>query len=165
MDRRGGPLLGWRAWRVADTRAGLRLRSAVYDDDWAPGLALDARCSAGHDAPAAQCSCGIYAARSAAEAKRYLVGRDDPDVVHRVVGLVALTGAVVEHERGWRGESGRPARIWVPSAHTNGEAAPAAAVVAALGVYRVRIDVVPAFAPAIPFGKGRALPGGNLTPG
>ena len=149
MDRRADPIVGWRAWRIATGRYGLRLRSAVYEDEWPPGIEIAARCAqGGHAAPATGCTCGIYAARDPAEAVRYLVGRDDTDVVHRVVGLVALTGAVVEHARGWRAERGFPARLWVPAADTNGEAAPAAEVVAGLHAYGVRVDLVPAFAPA-----------------
>ena len=149
MDRRIGPILGWRAWRVATGRDGLRLRSAVYDDDWPPRVAIAACCGhGGHAAPATGCACGIYATRDAAEAVRYLVGRDDAGIVHRVVGLVALTGMVVEHAWGWRAEHGFPARLWVPAADTNGEAAPAAEVVARLAVYGVRVELLPAFAPA-----------------
>jgi hypothetical protein len=149
VDGRARPILGWRAWRIATGRDGLRLRSAVYDDEWPPGVEVGARCGhSGHAAPATDCACGIHAARDPAEAVRYLVGRDDPGVVHRVVGLVALTGTVVEHARGWRAERGFPARLWVPAADTNGEAAPAAEVVAGLGAYGVRVELVPAFAPA-----------------
>jgi hypothetical protein len=149
VERRTGPIVGWRAWRVATSREGLRLRSAVYDDEWPPGVEIAARCAHdGHAAPAIGCACGIYAARDPAEAVRYLVGRDDTDVVHRVVGLVALTGVVVEHTRGWRAERGVAARLWVPAADTNGEAAPVAEVVAGLRAYSVRVELVPAFAPA-----------------
>lgn len=149
MGRRTGPIVGWRAWRVATSRDGLRLRSAVFDDEWLPGVEIASRCAdGGHAAPATGCACGIYATRHPAEAVRYLVGRDDTDVIHRVVGLVALTGVVVEHAQGWRAEYGSPARLWVPAADTNGELAPAAEVVAGLGGYGVRIDLVPAFAPA-----------------
>ena len=149
MDGRAGPILGWRAWRVATGRDGLRLRSAVFDDEWPPGVEFTARCERGrHAAPATGCACGIHAARDPAEAARYLVGRDDSDVVHRVVGIVALTGVVVEHAHGWRAERGQPVRLCVPAADTNGEAAPAAEVVAGLSAYGVRVDLVPAFAPA-----------------
>ncbi len=148
MDGRAGQILGWRAWRIANGRDGMRLRSAVYDDDWPPGVEIAARCGHdGHAAPATGCACGIYAARDPAEAVRYLVGRDDANIVHRVVGLVALTGVVVEHARGWRAQRGIAARLWVPAADTNGEAAPAAEVVAGLGTYGVRVELVPAFAP------------------
>ena len=149
MDGLEGAVVGWRAWRVAETRAGLRLRSGVYDDEWQPGAELAARCLVGgHGVPWVSCSCGIHAARKPGEAARYLVGRDDSDIVHRVVGLVALTGRVVEHERGWRGERGLPVRLWVPASDTNGEPAPAADVVARLGTYGVRVDLVPASVPA-----------------
>ena len=148
MDGRAGPILGWRAWRISTSRDGLRLRSAVFDDAWEPGAEFVGSCTdGGHAVPCEACACGVHAARDPSEAARYLVGRDDPDVVHRVVGLVTLTGRVVEHERGWRAERGMPRRLWVPAADTNGETAPAAGVVVGLGAYGVRVDLVPAFAP------------------
>jgi hypothetical protein len=149
VDRRTDPIVGWRAWRVAATGDCLRLRSAVYDDVWTPGVELGATCPhRAHAAPDESCTCGIYAARDPAGAVRYLVGRDDPDVVHRVVGLVRLTGIVVEGRRGWRAQVAYPVRLWVPAADTNGTPAPAAEVVAGLGGYGARVDLVPAYAPA-----------------
>jgi hypothetical protein len=109
-------VLGWRAWRVAETRLGLRLCSVIYDEVWEPGRALQATCHGGgapHAAPAATCSCGIHALRGRAEAARYLVGRNDPLIVDRVLGLVALWGVVFEGERGWRGRFAYPERLWV----------------------------------------------------
>jgi hypothetical protein len=149
VERRTEAIVGWRAWRVAATRGGLRLRSAVYDDDWKPGVPVAARCR--HDSqapPALDCSCGIHAARHPRAAARYLVGRDDADVVHRIIGLVRLTGSVVEHEHGWRAARGLPARLWVPAADTNGEPAPAIEVVHGLEPYGVRVELLRAFAPA-----------------
>jgi hypothetical protein len=71
-------------------------------------------------------------------ATRYLLGRNDPNVIGRVVGLVALWGDVCEGVDGWRGGFAYPARIWVP-------ASPHATEVAdALEVYRVPVDVLAA---------------------
>lgn len=109
-----GPLVGWRVWRVAETRAGLRLLSAVYDDVWLPRREAVASCRHGHDAPDAACVCGIHALADRATAIRYLVGRNDPGVVGRVLGLVSLWGTVVECERGWRAERAYPLRLWAP---------------------------------------------------
>lgn len=83
----------------------------LYDDVWEPGRPLAARCEHGHSAPDARCGCGIYAARDPAEARRYLVGRDEPGVVGRVLGRVLLWGLVVEGEHGWRGELAYPAQL------------------------------------------------------
>jgi hypothetical protein len=78
---------------------------------WEPGHGLAAACAKGHPAPDPACSCGIYAARDPEEARRYLVGRDDPHVVGRVLGRVALWGTVVEGERGWRASRAHPVEI------------------------------------------------------
>jgi hypothetical protein len=115
------PLRGWRAWRVTESRAGLRLCSVIYDEVWTPGQPLRATCAAGegeHRSPAAGCGCGIYASRSSTAAARYLIGRNDPFVRHRVVGVVSLWGAVFEGAGGWRAELAYPNRLWVP--HTPG---------------------------------------------
>jgi hypothetical protein len=83
----------------------------LYDDVWEPGRPLAARCEHGHFAPDARCACGIYAARDPAEARRYMVGRDEPNVVGRVLGRVFLWGVVVEGKYGWRGELAYPAQL------------------------------------------------------
>jgi hypothetical protein len=78
---------------------------------WEPGRPLAARCEHGHSAPDLDCACGIYAARDPAEARRYLVGRDEADVIGRVLGQVFLWGRVVEGEHGWRAERAYPAAL------------------------------------------------------
>ena len=111
------PLRGWRTWRVIETPAGLRLCSVIYDEIWMPGQPFRATCLAaggGHDAPAAGCECGIYASRDCAHVSRYLIGRNDPLIVHRVVGVVALWGGVFEGVGGWRAAFAYPDRLWVP---------------------------------------------------
>ena len=75
---------------------------------WEPGLPLAAACPHGHSAPLLTCACGIYAARRPDDAVVYLTGRDEPGVVGRVLGRVALWGAVVEAEDGWRAEYAYP---------------------------------------------------------
>ncbi len=91
---------GWRVWCVRETASGLQLASVVHDADWPVGGELTACCVDGDH--------GIHAARDPAAIWSYLRGRDDPDVIARVLGRVALTGRVVEHEHGWRGERARP---------------------------------------------------------
>ena len=91
---------GWRVWCVRETASGLRLASVVHDGDWPVGGELVACCvDGGH---------GIHAARDPAAIWSYLRGRDEADVIARVLGRVALTGHVVEHEHGWRGERAYP---------------------------------------------------------
>jgi hypothetical protein len=120
------PLRGWRAWRVVETRTGLRLCSVIHDQVWQPGRPLQATCAGAggaHRAPAAGCTCGIYGSRSSVEAARYLIGRNDPSIVHRVVGVVALWGAVFEGVAGWRAARAYPERLWVPNVPRAGEIA------------------------------------------
>ena len=82
----------------------------LYDDVWEPGRPLAAACPHGHPASTLECACGIYAARDPESALVYLTGRDEPGVVGRVLGRVALWGLVVEGEHGWRGEACLPVR-------------------------------------------------------
>jgi hypothetical protein len=85
-----------------------------------------------------RCGCGIYASRSNVDAAKYLIGRNDPLVVHRVVGLVRLWGAVFEGSRGWRAELAYPDRLWVPQV-------PAACEIARLlGVYGIPVEAIAA---------------------
>jgi hypothetical protein len=107
-----GEAIGWRAWRVVEDEDELRLASVLYDDVWPPGEPLVARCAAGHSAPDFDCACGIYAAKRLELALPYRVGRDERGTVGRVVGLVALSGDVIEHADGWRASHARPLRFW-----------------------------------------------------
>ncbi len=88
-----------------------RLQSVLYDDVWEPGHGLTAACQHEHLAPYAACACGIYAVREPEGARRYLLGRDEPNVVGRVLGQVFLWGTVVEAEHGWRASFAYPARL------------------------------------------------------
>jgi len=134
---------------VTAERGVLRLRSAVFDERWEPAEALAAACPRGHRAPEPDCACGLYAVRAPAGAVRYLVGRDDPDVVHRVVGQVALWGLTIEGEDGWRAAYAAPVRLLVPAGRTDGRPVAAGAVAEALAAqYGLRADVVDADEPS-----------------
>ncbi len=116
------PVRGWRAWVVTETAAGFRLGSVLHDVLWhvgEPALA-DCRNPDGkaplHPVPGRECDCGFYAARDPADALSYLVGRDEPSTVCRVLGEVALWGHVLETEYGWRGSHAYPLRLYVPDA-------------------------------------------------
>jgi hypothetical protein len=125
-----GALIGWRVWCVVREGGELRLGSVIQDDVWPAGAAFVARCRAheppanrqlrrepeGHVAPAAGCTCGIYAAREPAAAWTYLRGRDEPHTVARVIGRVMLWGRVVEHEGGWRAERAYPLDVYTGDA-------------------------------------------------
>lgn len=113
-----GVIVGWRTWFVMRTKGGMRLESRA---GWVPGEPLRAECHrahvfigrAWHDAPARGCLCGIHAVSDPAT----LIGA--PGAARRdllrcgaaVAGQVALWGRVIEHERGWRAEHGKPLSI------------------------------------------------------
>ena len=116
------PVRGWRTWIVTETAAGLRLGSVLHDVLWhvgEPALA-DCRTPDGqappHPVPGPECGCGFYAARDPADVLSYLVGRDEPSTVCRVLGEVALWGHVLETEFGWRGSHAYPLRLYVADA-------------------------------------------------
>jgi hypothetical protein len=107
-----GEAIGWRAWRVVEDGDELRLASVLYDDLWPDEEPLVAACPSGHRAPDFDCTCGIYAAKRLEVALPYRVGRNEAGTLGRVLGLVALSGDVIEHAEGWRASHARPLRIW-----------------------------------------------------
>jgi hypothetical protein len=106
-----GEAIGWRAWRVVEHEDEVRLASVIYDVVWPADGLLSATCSKGHDAPDFDCACGIYAAKRLELALPYRIGRDDRRTLGRVVGLVALSGDVIEHRDGWRASHARPLAV------------------------------------------------------
>ncbi|MBN2114388.1 MAG: hypothetical protein JW785_09705 [Acidimicrobiia bacterium] len=90
------PILGFRTWQP--TRQGMRGVVQFW-----PKPRLEAFCPHGpgvpHDSPG--CRCGIYASKEAATLAGVPWGAWPRPLVH---GLVALTGKVVEHERGYRAQ-------------------------------------------------------------
>lgn len=107
-----GEVIGWRAWRVVEDDGEARLASVLYEDLWPDGEPLVAHCVHGHEAPDFECACGIYAAKRRELALPYRIGRDDSRTIGRVLGLVCLSGDVVEHRDGWRASHARPFRVW-----------------------------------------------------
>jgi hypothetical protein len=117
------PLLGWRAWTVAETEDGLELRSLVYAHAWPVGEPMRRVCEPGGclaarwpDQPHA---CGIHAFKERTDAELYPAtwearrsgGSRSPDVY--AIGRVSLWGRVVEHERGYRAELAYPFDLFV----------------------------------------------------
>jgi hypothetical protein len=121
------PAMGWRTWIVEETVAGWRLRSVIYPATWRPceRLAADCRRSnvkpvESHFPPALACNCGVHAGRTPAELRSYCVsGQRWPGscetALPRPIGVVALWGRVVEHEKGFRGTYAYPRRLYVPA--------------------------------------------------
>jgi hypothetical protein len=118
-------VLGWRAWIVTETPAGLRLGSILHDFVWMLDEPAIAACRRDedpfaeplppHPVPSVACNCGFHAARDPADALSSLRGRDEPGTVCRILGEVALWGQVVETEAGWRASHAYPARLYVPA--------------------------------------------------
>lgn len=97
----GGELLAWRLWRLCRwvPDGSLRLMSAFRDTVWdGPVLTADHL-----PIGVPNCGSGVYALKSALRPNRqyfdWLLGRDT-----WVRGWVALSGQVVEHERGYRAQ-------------------------------------------------------------
>lgn len=156
------PFVGWRVWDVVALDGRLRLCSLSFWTIWVPGQASSAVCRralldvhrAGildHPAPHPRCTCGFYAAASAAQVLAY--AHQFPrraDALHRVVGRVRLWGMVVVCEGGWRAELAYPSALFVPSARGGRwrrgrlapPAAPVEAVASALACYGVPVEIV-----------------------
>jgi hypothetical protein len=104
--------VGWRAWSVEETQDGIRLGSVIHDAIWDPGVAAVAGCAHSHRAPDASCNCGFHAARDPVDAFSYLLGRDGPRTLCRVLGEVVLADRLVETEAGWRASKAYPVRLY-----------------------------------------------------
>lgn len=117
-------VLGWRAWIVTETAAGLRLGSVLHELTWEIDEPVIAECRRDedpfaeplplHPVPSTKCNCGFHAARDPADALSYLRGREEAGTVCRILGEVALWGHVVETEAGWRASHAYPGRLYVP---------------------------------------------------
>ncbi len=105
------PVVGWRAWALARTPDGQpELRPIIYSGErWPAREVARAECPpharSGHRAPEAGCTCGLYAV-DGLDRLPAVTGRDVT-----VIGSVALWGAMVEHDSGFRAELGYPDRL------------------------------------------------------
>jgi hypothetical protein len=96
------PIHGYRSW-IFD---GEGLKS-FNESQWTPGSAFEAVCAQTrlhgfkHQAPKADCTCGVYAARN--EEELFRIGFD-----FCILGQVWLWGRVIEHEGGWRAQYAYP---------------------------------------------------------
>jgi hypothetical protein len=109
------PVVGCRVWRW--DVAGLK---SVCGDEWHPGKPLAARCRVpdckaflgrahdAHEAPQANCTCGIYAAKTFPDLRRAGYAG------YGIHGEVYLWGTVVEHELGWRAQYACPKNFFLP---------------------------------------------------
>jgi hypothetical protein len=106
------PIVACRVWKL--DYQGLK---SLNGQMWAPGKPLAAGCElseartllgrseatqGAHEAPGANCTCGIYATKSLTHLRRF--GYDS----YGVCGEVYLWGTVVEHALGWRAQYAYP---------------------------------------------------------
>jgi hypothetical protein len=158
------PVRGWRVWTLVETAAGLRLGSVIHDAVWDPGRTALALCrrhddlfappAPPHRTPSRVCGCGLHAVRDPVDAWSYLRGRDEPNVIGRILGEVALWGRVVETERGWRAAAAYPVRLYVDDA----------AVARALAAYEVDVVSAPCESPSSPTCTATPSPSARRSP-
>ena len=126
VDRQTDPVLGWRFWslRQGFSESGhttMWMLTSMNETVWRPRVAMRATCQARalipspavpstplHDAPAQQCTCGVYAFRP----------KSFRDGIWRVplgcvVGEIKGWGRVMEHQLGWRAASAYPSSIFL----------------------------------------------------
>ncbi len=90
-----GEIVAWRAWRIIQTSAGLRLMSVTQKSMWEPGEPMVGK-------PSANSLEGIYASKTRAMIE------NSPYATYSIIGEVALWGEVVEHENGYRAQYAKP---------------------------------------------------------
>ncbi|HZM67707.1 MAG TPA: hypothetical protein VFC16_15555 [Nakamurella sp.] len=98
---------GLRTFRVS--LDGNLLPLAQLSNDWVGGRCV-ARCAVGgdHTAPETACTCGIHSFRDLAHlAKQFAAAAES------LVAVVALEGATVEGERGWRSQAAQVVAVWI----------------------------------------------------
>lgn len=129
------PLVGWRYWLLRPT---LQLGAVSHRRiEWPLGEPLRAVClTGGHDAPSAGCACGIHASAERAELLGY--GLCLAPGVPLVLGRVALWGAVVTDDHGWRGELAYPVELSLVLG--TGDPSETPALLAGLSQYGVPVD-------------------------
>ena len=118
-------VVGWRMWYAVEEGSAVRLSSVIHRTLWPRAAPLVAACRClrvplwpfarpRHEAPAADCRCGIHAA-SIGMMRTYLPEQLQWTKLVPVVGRVALWGVVHEHERGWRAAFAYPESLFVPT--------------------------------------------------
>jgi hypothetical protein len=151
----------WRGWSLVEVDGELRISSLTRPEVWTPRAPHAASCPKGRTpTPQRRCRCGVYAAVSpeALAGLRSLPGG--------VVGEVSLWGRVIEHGRGYRAQTGYPARLGLVCsaclAEGSGKRADAVQRVPVAG----RIRLIPwcsTHAPAAAHGSARSVESSLLS--
>ena len=97
---------GLRTFRVS--LDGNLLPLTQLTNDWAGGRCV-ARCAVGgeHTVPETACTCGIHSFRDRAHLAKQFAAADS------LVAVVALEGATVEGDRGWRSQAAQVVAVWI----------------------------------------------------
>ena len=111
------PVTGWRTWNLSVEADGPALWPAGSGvDPWPHRRPVEARCAVPamlrrhrgvHRAPAEDCRCGVYAARSLDDIRRERPAWPPAPVI----GTASLWGTTIDHERGWRSRWAYPSRL------------------------------------------------------
>jgi hypothetical protein len=144
------PIVAWRLWYAVEDDDYTLLSSIIHRTLWPHRQPLVAMCRCFrppfwpfnrrlHQAPAAGCKCGIYAA-SAATVRTYLPEQFALTGALPVIGRVSLWGVVHECERGWRASHAYPERLFVPIVDLESERA--ARIIDDLRAYGVPVRAI-----------------------
>jgi hypothetical protein len=98
-------IVGWRVWSWTG-----KVLKGSFEHNWASS-SMGADCVVCADPPGWDCPCGIYAMKD-----RRSLSPSRPGST--IVGKVALSGRVVEHEGGYRSSHARMTELWVDDAET-----------------------------------------------
>lgn len=102
------PVVGLHAVRTFRVSAdGRLLPVAVTTSDWATGACI-ARCGRSHQAPALDCTCGIYSFAGWRDLRAQY-----PSQSRRLIAVIALEGVTVEGTRGYRSQAARVLELWL----------------------------------------------------
>jgi hypothetical protein len=96
---------GWRVWAWTG-----KILKGSFERDW-PSSEMEADCVVCVDPPGWDCPCGIYAMKD-----RRAVPPSRPGSV--IVGKVAMSGRVIEHEDGYRASHARITAVWIDDVET-----------------------------------------------
>jgi hypothetical protein len=117
-------VVAWRLWDILESDGRVLLQSPFHRVTWPIGSPLRAECFCirlpgrrereGHDAPGESCRCGIFGS-SRSQLREYLRGYAPRPSLLRILGRVALSGAVVRDRSGWRAALAYPEELLVPT--------------------------------------------------